>query len=858
MDYSFGNWVKRKRKALDLTQQALARRVGCSLATIVKIESDERRPSRQIAELLAQHLEIPSDQRDVFLKVARQEKAVDSFETFPPAAQPPPALVSRQNQHSLPLTLPPLIGREHELRAILQQIQDPACRLLTLTGPGGVGKTRLALEAAHRLRDSIAHGVCFVPLAGTSAPEFIVPAIADTLGMGIASPPNLKSQLSLFLRDKEMLLVLDNLEHLLNGIELLGEMLERAPRLKLLTTSREGLNLRAEWTFEIQGLPVPADSGTADLESNSAASLFMQRARQARADFTVHPDEFPAIARICRLVEGLPLGLELAASWVRMLPIREIADEIERNMDFLSTNARDVPDRHRSFRAVFDYSWNLLLMEEQRVLMQLSTFQGGFTRQAAEEVAGASLSMLASLAGKSFIHRSDAGGYEQHELVRQYSALHLQEDAQNERATRDRHARYYLSLWHESEDQLKSAKQRNILRELTGQIDNFRAAWNWSLSQGQFDVLGSSLRAVLIVYDLRGWYEVGIERLQSLIEAFQSAPELPSQNMDALGLALSIQGWFHFRRGALQEARDRFEAGLAILRPLDDLKSLADALTLFSPLMTSLGDSEKAIQQISEGLSAARTSKDRWRIAQALMMQGGILAGWGKYEEAYTSSREALSHFRSLGDTRLIVVTLNTLGYVAIQLSRYDEARAFLQESLTVLSPAEDPWSVGTAYGNLGIVELAQGNASKARAFLQKSILLFTELGMMGDVASYLVHLGEVFEALGSSEEAEQNWLDAIRMARDVQALPTTLACLIRLAGLHAARGDRQAAYEWAAWLAQHPAAWQDTKNRAEVLLGDLTGLLSREQIERARSRVESLTLDTLVDQTLAAREAKR
>lgn len=228
MDYSFGNWVRHRRKALDLTQQELAKRAGCSISLILKIESDERRPSRQISELLATHLEIPPDQRDLFLKVARQEKRVDALETVSPLAGSPPASTLLALPENLPLPLTSIVGREHELGAIIRQLQDPACRLLTLTGPGGVGKTRLALEVAHQ-KHEFANGTCFVSLVGTSAAEFIVPAIADALGFAFSGATDLKSQLVNYLKEKNTLLILDNLEHLLDGIEILDGLLEYAP-----------------------------------------------------------------------------------------------------------------------------------------------------------------------------------------------------------------------------------------------------------------------------------------------------------------------------------------------------------------------------------------------------------------------------------------------------------------------------------------------------------------------------------------------------------------------------------------------------------------------------------------------------
>ncbi len=457
MDQTFGKWVKRRRKALDLTQQELAQRVGCSLATIIKIEADERRPSRQIAELLAQVLDLPPDQHDLFLKIARQEKGIPHLDTLPPLPALPTASPPEQPRSNLPTPLTPLIGREHEAAMIVQQLLDPSCRLLTLTGPGGVGKTRLALQAADKIQNVYPQGAFFVPLAGTASSEFILPAIAETVGFIFTGAENLQVQLFHFLRGKCLLLVLDNLEHLLRGVEILSDLLQQCPEVKILATSREPLNLRIEWAVTVQGLPIPSDLRLESLELNSAVALFVQRARQGKFDFVLSEEDLPDVERICRLVEGLPLGLEIAASWVRTLSCREIAGEIENSIDFLTTSARDVPQRHHSMRAVFDYSWTLLTGEEQQALRKLSVFKGGFTREAAAHVAVASLPLLTALVDKSLAWHPAGQRYELHELVRQYAHGQLVHVGQLE-GTRDQHLRYFLA--YVEEFTLEAARQQ--------------------------------------------------------------------------------------------------------------------------------------------------------------------------------------------------------------------------------------------------------------------------------------------------------------------------------------------------------------------------------------------------------------
>lgn len=844
MDHSFGTWVKRRRKAVDLTQQQLAQKVGCSLATIVKIESDERRPSRQIAQLLAQVLEIPPEQHDLFLQVARQQKGVHQLEEISATPSSPLDSDTFLSGVSLPVPITSLIGREHELQMIVQQLQDPACRLLTLVGPGGVGKTSLALEVAQRLRSEFHQAIRFVSFVGTTAPEFMVTAIADALGLVFSGTAEPKAQLLNFLREKHILLVLDNLEHLLNGIELLDDLLTHAPSIKILATSREQLNVRAEWTFEVQGLPVPQALEQSAPASNSAVSLFIERARHIQASFAPTETDLQAIARICQLVDGLPLGLELAATWVRTLSCPEIETEIQRSLDFLATSQRDMPERHRSLRAVFDYSWDLLTNEEKSVLKKLAVFKGGCQRDAAAQVASANLLMLSTLISKSLIRRNESGRYEQHELVRQYAMRRLQQDPGEESSTRDRHAEYYLGWWSAREEEMKSLRQSEVARELGADIDNFRAAWDWAVWRKQPDALSRCLRTFIFLYDLRGWYTEGLERLDAFA---QIATQLPNQQYeDARGLALSFQGWLQFRRGQFPKARERFEQGVAILRASQDEIALAEALTMYGPLLTSLGEGDQAIEIADESLATARAIGDTWHIAYALMMRGGILAGRGIFEEAYASSHEALTYFRELGDSRLTVVTLNTLGYSALQLSRFGEARRFLQESLSLANPTDDPWSVGTAYGNLGLVDLAQRHGAEAQKELQSSITHFAKLGMLGDMAFYLTYLGDAYAMQGDLVSAQRHWWDAIRRAREIESLPNILANLIRLAQVKT--DNLRTAYETAIFVLNHPASWQESKNRAAALTRDLEGQLPDDQQKAAHSHARRLSVDACME----------
>jgi len=874
---SFGNWVKRRRKALDLTQPELAHRVGCSLATIVKIEADQRRPSFQIAALLAEHLEIQAAERDVFIKVARQEKGDDHLETlssyFDTASlsMPKPAAHTSQStaftpkppqKSTLPIPLTPLIGREHETQTVIQQLQDPACRLLTLTGSGGVGKTRLSLEVAYRTYANFEHGVYFVSLVGTGAAEFIVPAIADGLGFTFSGATELKGQLFNHLKDKQVLLVLDNLEHLLAGVQLLDELLEHAPRLKVLATSREQLNLRAEWLFEVQGLPVSPHIDLHNLEANSAAALFIQRAKHSNINFVPLPENLPAIAHICQLVEGLPLALELAASWVRVMSMNEIVHEIERSLDFLSTTARDTPQRHRSIRAVFDYSWNLLSLDERRALRWLSVFRGGFTRAAAEQVAGATLPLISALVDKSLVRRSVAstGRYDLHELLRQYAATRLQLDQQEEGEARRRHAEFYLALLGDYQSRLQSQHQREALVRINPETDNIRFAWEEAILNQRLDLLRAAVWSLWYVYELRTYFQEGemlIKRSVELTRGWLAKLEVGGLGLErtniqgALGAFLAHQAFFSFRLGRNIESQQLFEESISLLRNLNESTSLAYALGHYGILRSLQGAYEEAVLNTSEAIELSRASRDRWQEALYTTFLGMATDDQGKYDDAFRLFTEALQICRELGDPRLISLAAGYLGQTAHTLGRYDEVPNLLREGLQASAETNDRFGIALAGVRMAMVAQTRGKSLEARRHLKESIQHFREAGDTWFLAHALNFEGKIAFAAGEYEQAEERFREAGKLAFATQAFPMLLDAMLGLATLDTEKGSAERALLLALHIVKNPAGTHDTKQRSKKLRDGLLERLSEAQIATVNMQFQHKSFEALVHEFL-------
>ena len=851
-DISFGVWVSQRRQSLDLTREQLARCVGCSVSGLRKIETDERRPSRQIAELLAQCLQISPEERPVFIKVARGIERVERLKTPMPL---PAAVRARPTSpyHALNLPTPPtpLIGREAELATLARLLHDVQCRLLTLIGPGGIGKTRLALEVAATQSSLFPHGVCFTPLASLTCPQFIVPAIADALGFTFSGPVDLQAQLMNYLREKCLLLVLDNLEHLLEGACVLAEIMQHAPGVKFLATSRERLNLQGEWVFEIQGLPVPPADPPDCIGEYSAVALFAQSARRAQAGFELQAQDQPAIARICQLVEGMPLGIELAAAWVSVLTCQEIAQEIERSLDFLATSVRDAPKRQQSLRATFDHSWNLLSEDERAVLCRLAVFQGGFEREAAEQVAGATLPSLLALVSKSLVRRTENGRYDLHEVVRQYALAHLAEDPQHETA-RSRHCEYYLTLLRDRETALKSAVLREAMRELTDEIDNIRAAWAWAIECEEFRLIGHTIASFGRLFELGGWLKDGIEYMEPIVQALRARPE-DKEHQKVLGQVLAYQALLFFRWGQFDRALTLFDDSLTFLRPFNVPALLTHSLIYSGIILHLNGEIIQAQTCLDEALACAESVKDEWFTAYARLNQGYIASLLGRYDEGYQQMHASLASMRAIGDPHALTLALNFISPTLVELGRYEEAETYLQESRALCTELGNRWGMGTAYRFLGLTALAQGQLPEAETLIHWSLEVFNEFVTGWDIALSLIYLGEVNTAAGNWIEAERIFRQGLQMAMEAQAIPLVLDALLGLADVQARAGQVERAVEFSRCVLYHPASTCEAKSRAKHLQTELAQRLAPEQITQMRQQATSLEI--LVKEILTAQK---
>jgi predicted ATPase/DNA-binding NarL/FixJ family response regulator/DNA-binding XRE family transcriptional regulator len=852
---TLGRWMKRLRADQDLTQERLAEQVGCAPQTIRSFESGIRRPSRELAARLADTLQVPSEQRASFLRLARAalEPSAASLYEHSDAAPPQPRSDQRR---TLPVAPTALIGRAAERADLAHRLRDPAYRLVTLVGPGGIGKSRLALQVAGELAPAFADGAVFVALAPVAAAETVPAAIAEALDISLAGGDAPFEQLLATLRERELLLVLDNLEHLLDATPLFAAIPRQAPGVRLLVTSRERLRLRSEWAIELGGLSLPHDHSQAGIAASDAAQLFITRARQVGGDFALTPTNRADLARICRLLEGIPLAIELAATWTRTLSCAEIADEITRNLDFLAHVDRDTPPRHQSMRAVIDHSWRLLADEERRVLARLSVFRGGSRRPAAAAVLSSEFSILSSeasntelkthnstlitslaaLIDKSLLRRSaDADGtprYTMHELVRQYAAARLAEQAGEPARSREQHAAYYATLLHERLPALRGAGRPAAWAELSPDMDNLRLAWEWALANGRPDLIRRMARSLRSIYEDAGWLREGMTRFEQAVRALRSAAAADhgaaADYAGALGEALSHQGYFASRCGQFALARQLLQESLALLRQADDQPLIGETLYDLGLATYQIGAYAEARQLLEACRAHCAVHGDSMYLhGLATHVLGLVGSAQGAYAEAAQLLADGLVDWRAGGSPRVITCGLSCYSLALLGQDDTAAARAALQECLRISSANRDRWSVGFALLHLGLVALAEREIAEARYLCAESIEVFRDLGDRWSLGLSLIAAGQVAAADDDPRAARRAFLEAAQLARETGLIPIGMDAAFGIANLLAWAGRPEAALELLDYVDTNEATDARTRASASALRASLAPRLA-------------------------------
>ncbi len=604
-----------------------------------------------------------------------------------------PAESRKAGSHGLrgaPAQLSPFIARDLELAQLATAMQKADVRLVTITGPGGMGKTRLALQVGQALAQDF-DTAALVPLASLESAADLPLAIASALDLSLNGSLEPEAALGSYLRDRSVLLVLDNFEHLLAAGPLLARLLELAPRLKALVTSREPLGLRGEVLFELDGLSLPTGPSDPQFEDYGAVQLFLRSAGRLYPDLELVAADRPHIYRIIRLLAGLPLGIELAVPWLRLLPASELAGELERNLDLLQAGAgTDLPDRHRSLGAAFEHSWQLLSEQERSATQKLAVFRGPFSRKAAERVAGAGLPVLLSLVNKSLMRRVAGGRFELQQPARQYALGKLQDQS----AVRNQHAAYLAEVATIAEAAMHGSGQREWLDRLASERDDFLAAINWSLESDQATLGLTIASALQPLWWIRGPYRQGADLLLALIE-------LPSADGSPL---------------------------------------LARGLHRAGTLIQELSDNRRTVELYDRALGLARAAGDKVLQADIIHSQGYRLDKAGELEAAASEFERSIALYREAAFLPGESASLNSLAVIRSQLGQGTEAEKLFLESLKQKRELGQTQGVAYALHNLGVLYLQRGDEATARRYIGESTELKRQIGDTRGVISALLN----------------------------------------------------------------------------------------------------------------------
>lgn len=775
-----------------------------------------------------------------------------------------------------PSRLTPFYGREKELEQIVEHLQSPDVHLVTIIGPGGIGKTRLALKAAELGVDSFRDGACFVSLTEVSTPESALSAIAGVLNVVFSDSSDPKEQLLNYLQRKDMLIVLDGLEHMAEESGLVIDLLRVSPAIKILVTSREGLNLQREWRLPIQGLSFPISESVAEFENYDAVRLFRQRARKVRPEFALSEANRPAIARICELVDGMPLALELAAGWIKVLTCTQIADEIERGVSFLTTSMRDVPERHRSIHAVFERSWDMLSVDEQIILRQLAVFIGEFHPEAAQAVVSLKQTsnvdqqslhwetksdgisypvhtLLASIVDKSLLQVAPSGYYQQQSLVRQYALEKLAEYPEEMKQTQDRHGRYYAQKLSVLGQKLKTTEQKQAFKALNAEIENLRAAWNWAISCRQWPEIGQCLAGLPLLYRSQGWWLEGeavmSQAVDKLSENVNDEDIADSLKAIVLGVAMLAHGVCCVHISRFAQAEDVLKQSLSLLQSAEAHRSIAMPLGWLGTAESAQGKHDIGAEHLRQGLAMAREYGDQWTIAMLLLLSAHHIR-MRDIMEAAEHYRASLSIFQDLDDLRGMTTPHYFLGEMMLLSGNLEEAGPHLEESLALAREAEAPQPESWSLASLGFVAFHAQNYSKAKELFQESLVLAAEIGDIRIMIADHLGLGSVASALHNDAAAEDHLLKSLRMAAKARYWRQLVRSLNAWAAYLAGKGEAEK-IQAAALLThviEHPRAWQEHRILAENLLEALRADLPSKVFEEALQRGREGTLESAVE----------
>jgi predicted ATPase/DNA-binding CsgD family transcriptional regulator len=711
----------------------------------------------------------------------------------PPAHSMSSVLEDVSIRNAIPLPLTPLIGREEEIAHIQALLDGQGARLLTLTGPGGIGKTRLAIEVVTRLANDFAHGACFVSLAPVRDPQLVVGAVAQSLGVQESGDRPVQDIGESVLRERHLLLVLDNVEHLVGIVALwLADMLAQCPRLHAIVTSRVPLQIDGEQRYVVPPLPLPMDRAGDDLSANAAVRLFTERARAVRSDFRFTTAETGTVAEICRQLEGVPLAIELAASRANVLSPSALLARLNDRLGILKGDRRDAPDRHRTMRDAIAWSYDLLPPEERGLFRRTAVFVGGFTVDAVEAVGGSlSLDRLTALIDHSLVRVSPAPHDESRmwmlETIREFGLEQMAVHGE-EIAARDAHADYYLQMGAEAERKIKNRGQLEWFARLEANHDNLRAAIAWLVKRERIEEALKLTTDIMWFRWIRGHYTENLVGLESLLAHPRAAKRTVVRAKALVGVQAAAK-----LLGDTSRAKLAAVEALSIARECEDSRSIAFALISLGVVRMSEGDLDGAAAVLEESLSIGRELNDLWLVGIASANLGGIAMRRGDTKLATYHANQALQAACDVGDGHVFAASHIALAQIALRRRDDERAESLMKEGVRLTRQIGDKGNLPFVLVQLARIYLRHGDDETAATLVKESMEIAEKTGNQLDLAGSLIAMAHVTLQNGAPDRATELLGESIVMSRRSGDVACIVEALEELAAIAVASSDMRA-----------------------------------------------------------------
>ncbi|MEN8207939.1 MAG: tetratricopeptide repeat protein [Candidatus Fermentibacteria bacterium] len=711
----------------------------------------------------------------------------------------PPLRTLSSRPNNLPGQITPFIGRKREIEELSELLLTPGCRFVTITGIGGIGKTRLALQVASELLEQFQDGVFFVPLAGIIDSDRVIPAIAKSLKLCFSGREDSSIELINFLTEKSILLLMDNFEHIQEAAGIVSDILRTTRSVKVLVTSRSRLHLTGEHVYMIEGLEFPPGSEETQLSEYSSIELFLESMRRHCPQATADESDLEHIMDICQIVAGVPLGIELAAAWVRTLSFGEILSEIRKNLELLSSETRDMPGRHRSIRTVFEYSWNILDESDRNTFRDISIFRGGFTRNAVTDVTGVSAFKLRSLMDKSLLQKAPDGRFEIHELLREYAREKAGDNPEREADILNSHSEYYCGLLVRNRQRIKSAESRESVAELISEMDNIAMALYNAVDSGRGDLLTESLDTYTSFMIGRGFLTEGRALCRRAAEAFsgindnlvaymrayeaiflmkrtryeeafalfEESLNFFSEDGDETGKLRCLYGLggAYMRMGSMDRARDRMQKSLTIARTLEDKELTATALLGLGDVENHARNTDSALELLSEAVDLFYSIEDYWGCLRSAVTLSNLMLNAERTLEAKQYSDNALTYAEKLGDTNALALALSIAADSSTMSGDINAALDYAKRSTNIYSEQGSKWGLQLSLMSKAQAELALGLREDAQASADQCLAVTEDIGATHNSAEAYILAGILYQMLDNKEKALNSFLRGIEIS---------------------------------------------------------------------------------------------